>query len=102
MNRLELRCTDWRPFARNTLEGFAAFHIPAMCLTIRDCAVHRKNDRRWVQLPARPMLDDSRELVRDATGKVQYATILRFDSREVGDAFSAAALQALDAYRGGS
>ena len=102
MRKLEIRCVNWRPFTRNTLQGFAAFNVPAMRLTIRDCAVHRKNGRRWVQLPARPILDDNRDLVHDVRGKIQYATIVQFDSREVSDAFSAAALHALDASYGGS
>ena len=34
-------------------------------------------------------------LVRDAAGKIQYATILQFDDREVADRFNAAALEAI-------
>ncbi len=53
------------------------------------------NGKRWVQLPARPQLDDNRELVRDPTGKIQYATILKFRDRPTADAFSGAVVTAI-------
>lgn len=65
---------------------------------IKDCAVHEKNRRRWVQLPARPMLDDQRELVRNTRGKVQYVSILEWAKREVCEAFSSAAITAIQNY----
>ena len=39
---------------------------------------------------------DGRNLVRDTSGKIQYATILELDSREVADRFNAAALTAIE------
>ena len=52
--------------------------------------------RRWVQLPAKPQLDKDRQLVRDDAGKVQYARVMEFDSKEVADRFNAAALKAIE------
>ncbi len=89
-------CTAWKPFERNTLQGFADLWLRAARLNIRGCAVHQKNAKRWVQLPARPQLDKDRNLVRDTSGKIQYATILELDSQEVADRFNAAALTAIE------
>ena len=91
-------CTSWTSFERNTLQGFADLFLRAVQLNLRGCAVHKKGDRRWVQLPAKPQLDTNRELIRDEGGKIQYAPIANFDSREVSDRFSEAALKAIDAY----
>ena len=44
----------------------------------------------------RSLLDQDRQLVRDDAGKIQYATVLEFDSREVADRFSTAALKAIE------
>ena len=93
-----ITCTNWTAFERNTLKGFADIFVAAVHLNIRGCAVHEKNGKRWVQLPARPQLDKNRDLIRDDSGKIQYAKVLDFDSREVSDRFSDAALKAIESY----
>ena len=89
-------CTAFKPFQRDTLQGFADLWLRSARLNIRGCAVHERNGKRWVQLPARPQLDKDRQLVRDDADKIQYATVLEFDSREVADRFNAAALKAIE------
>ena len=91
-----VRCTAWKPFEPNTLKGFADLWLRTACLNIRGCAVHEKNGKRWVQLPARPQLDPNRNLVRDASGKIQYAKVIEFDSREAAARFNAAVLKAVE------
>ncbi len=88
-------CTAWKPFERSTLQGFADLWLRAARLHIRGCAVHEKNGKRWVRLPARQQLDKDRNVVCNDAGKIQYATILKFDGREVADRFSAAAITAI-------
>ncbi len=95
MSKLPVQCTAWHPCERNTLRGFADLFLPSLHLEIRDCAVHEKNGKRWVQLPAKPQLDNNRELVRDPAGKIQYATIMRFRDRPTADAFSGAVVTAI-------
>jgi len=94
-DKLKIVCRGWKPFERNTLKGFAVIYLPVLRLTIEGVAIHEKSDRRWAQLPARPQLDEQRQLVRDDAGKIKYAPIMSFDSREVGDAFSAAVVAAI-------
>ena len=89
-------CIAWKPLERNTLQGFADLWLRNARLNIHGCAVHEKNGKRWVQLPARPQLDKDRHLVRDSDGKVQYGKVIDFDSREVADRFNAAALKAIE------
>jgi hypothetical protein len=91
-------CTAWRPLDRNTLKGFADLWLRTARLNIRGCAVHEKNGRRWVQLPAKPQLDADRNLVRAEDGKVQYAKVMEFDSREVAGRFSEAAMKAIETF----
>ena len=91
-------CIAFRPFERGTLKGFADLWLRASHLNIRGCAVHEKNGKRWVQLPARPRLDQNRELDKDKTGRIQYCPVMEFDSREVADRFSEAALKAIDEF----
>jgi hypothetical protein len=81
----------WRPMRRNTLHGFAYLEL-ANGLQIDDVAVHIRDGRAWASLPARPMLDaDGRHVVRE--GKPQYATILRWRTRDLADRWSAAVIE---------
>ena len=95
-------CTAWKPFGRNTLQGFADLWLRAARLNVRGCAVHEKNGKRWIQLPARPQLDKDRNLIRDDSGKVQYAKILEFDHKDVADRFNAVALKAIEDFMPGA
>lgn len=97
--KLQVEIAEWKAMGRGTLLGFVAVRIPAMRLTIRDCTVNESHGRRWIGLPGKAQIDGNRELVR-RDGKVQYTPTCAFDSKEVGDAFSAAVLAALDAYQG--
>jgi hypothetical protein len=88
-------CDDWRALRRNTLLGFAAVTIQELRLTIKDIAVHEKNNRRWAQLPARPQVKDGKAITDPDTGKVQYFPLLAFTDRAVADAFSNAVVTAI-------
>ena len=94
--KLSVEISDFKAMDRGTLRGFVSVRIPAMRLTIRDCTVNETNGRRWIGLPGKAQIDANRELVK-RDGKVQYTPTCSFDSKEVGDAFSAAVLAALDA-----
>jgi hypothetical protein len=94
MTKITLKCRSFRPFQKNTLRGFAEIHVQDMALTIKDVALHEKNNSRWAALPAKPMLKDGM-IMKDAEGKAQYANILEFSTRDVRDAFSAAVVKAV-------
>ena len=89
-------CTAFRPFCRNTLIGFATLKLPDLRLVIRDVAVHEHgNGKRWVGLPAKPVIDRDGVARRNTEGKIEYAAVLEFEGREVRDAFSAEVIAAL-------
>ena len=94
MSKLTITCSEFRPFHRNTLRGFAEIEIAELQLTIKDVAVHAKDGARWAQLPAKPQVRDG-ALVKDASGKVQYSPVMDFATRAVRDAFSAAVIRAV-------
>ena len=50
--KFTVKVTDFRPFRRNTLRGFATVHVDEH-LTLHDIAVHQHDSgARWVGLPA--------------------------------------------------
>jgi hypothetical protein len=90
---MDIVCRKFRPFARNTLLGFAEIEIKDIGLTVRDVALHQKGGSRWAQLPAKPQIKDGAVVSID--GKAQYVCILEFGSREMRDEFSAAVVDAV-------
>lgn len=90
-------CTEWRACERGTLRGFATVRVGARNLMIADIAIHKaESGKRWAQLPAKPMLDRSRQLVVEG-GKVRYSKVLWFENHGVARRFSEAVLRAVDA-----
>jgi hypothetical protein len=89
---------EWRPVERGTLIGFARVKVEPWHLVFDGCAVHKKSDRRWVALPARPQIDKDGQALRDESGKVKYAPALWFSDRTVSDRFSASVIAALDRF----
>lgn len=97
--KFTITVTDFRPYRRNTLRGFATVRVDELKLTIHDIAVHQ-HDRgaRWVGLPAKPVVDSGGNVKRTSDGRIEYAKLLGFDSRAVSDAFSATVIAALLAH----
>jgi hypothetical protein len=92
--KLTIKCKSFRPFRRNTLFGFAEILVTEIGLCIKDVTIHEKNNSRWAGLPARPNLKDG-AIVTDNDGKPQYFAVLEFTSKEIRDAFNAAAVRAV-------
>jgi hypothetical protein len=70
-------CLDWRPFPKNTLQGFAKISVPAWHLVIKEVEVHQHSSgKRWVALPSKPLCDETTGApLRDDKGKVRYVNI---------------------------
>jgi hypothetical protein len=88
-------CTDFKPYRKNTLVGFAQIHLPELRLTIRDVSIHQKGASRWAALPAKPQINKDGAAVRARDGKIQYTTVLELDDRKTRDAFSHAVIAAV-------
>ena len=89
-----IECEEFKPFAKNTLRGFATIKIPDIRLRIKDVALHRKGESQWAALPAKPQIKDGKA-VTNAEGKAQYVHILEFTDRATSDAFSRAVVDAV-------
>ena len=94
--KFTITVTDFRPRRSNTLRGFATVNIGERKLTLHDVLIHQHaNGKRWVGLPAKPVIDSGGVAKRKADGKIDYAPLFSFDSPAVRDAFSSAVIKAL-------
>jgi hypothetical protein len=83
---------EWRPMRRNTFRGFAVIELPTG-LVIGDVSIHEKGGRFWASLPARPMLDQDGQQIRNHAGQVQYAAVLEWRNRDLANRFSRAVVE---------
>ena len=83
---------SFKPFVKNTLQGFLDLKLPAIGLSISGCTLHQKNESRWVGLPGRQY---------EENGEKKWAVILDFASKEAKNSFQKAAIAAVDQYLGG-
>ena len=95
-------CINFQPFESGTLRGFGDFHIVGWHFRVFGCSCHVQNDRRWVGLPGKPLLDRAGQVQRDEdTGKIRYVPVIGFDDKDLLHRFNDAAVAALDAYQPG-
>jgi hypothetical protein len=89
---------EWRELRRNSLCGFATVRLQQTGLVIADVALHQSHGRMWAALPSKPMLDRTTgQALRDAnTGRVRYAPILEWVSRDVANRFSEAVVAEIE------
>jgi len=83
-----IKVSSFRACRKNTLLGFVTLTLPSS-LVIHDCAVHRKNDSRWIGLPAREYAKHD--------GTKGWAPVLEFADSDARKRFQWAAMQALEA-----
>jgi hypothetical protein len=86
---------EWRACERNTLLGFAKIKVNSWGLVIDGVAIHKKNDRKWAQLPSRPQIGKDGTVMKDEAGKSKYAIILEFDDKRRAWDFSDAVVAAV-------
>jgi hypothetical protein len=96
--------SDWRPVTKNSLAGFCTLELNPSGLILRDCSLHeRPEGRRWVALPAKPVLDSSGMHRKDpATGKPLWLPVVEIKGKAERQRFQNAALAAIDKLRGES
>jgi hypothetical protein len=91
--------TAFKPFHRGTLRGFANIYVAELHMSIRDLAIHEgASGARWVQPPAKPLIDSDGNVQRTSDGRIQNALIFNFDDRATSQAFSAAVCGALSRF----
>ena len=82
-----IKVSNFRPCQKNTLLGFVTLTLPSS-LVIRDCTIHRKNDSRWIGLPAREYTKPD--------GTKAWSPVLEFADSDAKKRFQWMALQALE------
>ena|ERR1700722_12579493 len=88
---------EFRPIIRNTLRGFARVRMPSGVI-FHDVSVHQKGEILWASPPSKPAMGrDGSQIKRD--GKLTWAPIITFATKEVRDSFSSAVVNALRAAR---
>jgi len=86
-----IKCMRFREHKQGALVGFADLHIVDWGMQIYGCTVFSGDKgRRWVNLPSKEYKGED--------GKTAYSSIIRFEKKEVLEAFSKAALNAIDAF----
>jgi hypothetical protein len=87
---MAIEIIDFRPIEKNTLKGFLTARLTSVYLEIRDLALHEKEGRKWIQLPAKPYKKDD--------GGQGWSYIVRFYEKNKYHQFQELALKALDVY----
>ena len=84
-----IKIISYQPVKKGTCTGFITIRFTKIGLEIRDCVVHKKNDSRWIQLPAKPYKEG--ELTK-------WNHIIKFYMRDKADQFQRLVLNAFDEY----
>jgi hypothetical protein len=78
---------EFHVHAKGTLVGFASLALGNSGLRVHDCPVHCKNDKWWINLPAKPYTGKD--------GVQRWQPILEFGDNDSRRRFQEAALAAL-------
>lgn len=89
-----LECTAWKPLRprRATLIGFADVRLPRAGFTLSGCLVHERDGNWWVYPPASELRNGDGE-------RAGWKELIAFDGPAAKRAWSAAAAEAVAAYR---
>jgi hypothetical protein len=87
---MNIEITSFDPCSGTTLQGFLVVRLESG-LEIRDIALHQKNGKRWLQLPAKPY--------KKKDGGKGWSYILSFHKKEHFNKFQEVTLRALDAFQ---
>ncbi|NBB69095.1 MAG: hypothetical protein GVY33_02040 [Alphaproteobacteria bacterium] len=90
-----MNITEWRPINKGTLLGFATVEMPSG-MVIHDVGINRNGDGTWASPPGKPQLDRDKQLIFK-NGKLQYAKVVGFTSKDRRDRWSDAIIAELTA-----
>ena len=89
---MSIEIVSYRKYEKNTLQGFLSIRMTNIKLEIHDLCIHQKNGKRWVSLPAKPLLS------KESGDKPSYVAILDFYDKTYLEKFQSATLMALDSW----
>ena len=87
-----IQIVDFRFHQKNTLQGFLTVLLSDVGLEIKDIALHRKDGRSWLQLPAKPYTKPD--------GSLGWSYILTFIDKNHFQRFQEVALKHLTTFQG--
>ena len=88
---MNIEIISFDSYSGKTMQGFLSVRFTETGLEIRDIAVHQKNGKQWLQLPAKPY--------KKKDGGKGWSYILNFHKKEQYNKFQEATLKALDAFQ---
>jgi DNA-binding cell septation regulator SpoVG len=91
-----MKILDWRLMQRGALVGSAKIELPSGVI-IHDINVMDGASGPWAAMPRRVQVDRNGVALRDSEGRVKYAPIIEFATRELRDRFSSEVIAALRA-----
>jgi hypothetical protein len=91
---IDIECTEFRIFEKNTLRGFATLNVLSWGVLIRDITYHVKGTSRWIGLPARKF--------DKADGTTSWIPILDYLDEQAKKEFQAAAVLAIQKFQNGA
>jgi hypothetical protein len=80
---------------RNSLRGFATVRLPSG-MVLSDVGIHYDSGKYWAAVPSKAMISRDGTLIKDVNGKIRYAPIISFASKELRDKFSQAVIAAVE------
>ena len=98
-DRPKMQLLEWKHIDKGALVGRAAALLPNG-LQISEIGIFTKEGRSWTQLPAEVMRDAEGQPLKDDRGKTRYRSPLKWRTRELQDAFSAALVALIEAEHG--
>ena len=90
---------SWEAINKGALIGRAKIRLPNQ-LEIGDIGIFEKDGHRWAQLPAEMLRDAAGQPIKDERGKPRYRSPLRWATRPLQEAFSAALIELVEAQHG--
>jgi hypothetical protein len=88
--------SDWRALGRNSLRGFVTLKLSPSGIVLRDCSLDEKDGRRWVGLPAMPLLDaEGRHRIGEDSKRL-YTPAVEIIGKSERERFQRTALAAVD------
>lgn len=87
---MNIEITNFTPLqSKGSLQGFVSVLLTEPGVEISGIAVHEKDDKRWLQLPAKPY--------KKPDGKTGWSYLISFREKKNYQQFQNATLEAIDA-----
>ena len=89
-NRTDVEIIEFRPFSKNTLQGFLTVRTKAGW-EFSGIALHEKGGKRWISMPARPYKKED--------GSESWIPLIKLADPQKWEMFQKAVLTAMEDYR---